>query len=321
MNLYYTRSCNCNQSVIQELTRLNISYVALDIDEDANAGQHLYNVTHDLTVPALELEDGRFLIRPSVEELRALFAPETSREAAQKREQEQLLLQNQQRLAGLAAWGRYLSLVAIGCVSFWLGGLNPLHVDPAQSMWWMIGASVLLLVLTLAEKANLLKQLGGRLKKIIFYGLFFCMTYLMGLNFVFSQGQIHKQHATFSPVSVVSWLLVLGAVVWGGSLLLQLFKRLWVERQKLMKRAQMILGFLSMLGFAVSLFFVLVNHVPPPVEFTWFMLGILSLTLLVNLAFAVARMRSKNAIEKAGPVLYPAFAMLTLLVTILVSAK
>lgn len=319
MNLYTTTHCKFIQPINDELKRLRVSYIALDIDQDADAGQRLLDKTGDLVVPTLELDDGTFLVRPSLEQLRELFAPEEAREATKQREQQELLLQNQHRLAGLAAWGRYLNLVVAGCALFWLGGVNPLKIDPAQSFWWLIGASILLLVVTLLDKFGLLKGIGPGLKKTIFYALFFCMAYLMGLSFVTSQNQIREQTPSFTPVSVVTWLLVLGVGVWGGSFLLQLFKRLWIERLPLMQKVQLFLGLLSLFGFVISLILVWKNQGPMPVEFIWFMLVVLALTCLVNLAFAVARMRMQSALEKAGPVLYPAFAILTLLVTLVYS--
>lgn len=314
MKIYITPKCSLIELVTTELKRLNLEYTILDIDLDASAGQRLLDRTGDLVVPTIELEDGTFLQRPSIEQLRELFAPYEAREAIKQREQQELLLQNQHRLAGIAAWGRYLNLVAAGCALFWLGGVNPLKIAPAQAFWWLIGASILLLVVTLLDKFGLLKGIGPGLKKTLLYALFFCMAYLMGLSFVTSLGQIRQQFPSFTPVSVVTWLLVLGAGLWGGSFLLQLFKRLWIERLPLMQKVQFFLGLLSLLGFVISLILVWKNQGPLPVEFIWFMLVVLALTCLVNLAFAVARMRMQSALEKSGPVLYPAFAILSLLV-------
>jgi arsenate reductase-like glutaredoxin family protein len=318
IQLYITPKCSHVQHVISSLQMLGVSYQTIDIDQDADAGQRLLDQTGDLVVPTLELEDGTFLQRPSIEKLRELFAPQEAVESAKQREQAQLLAQNQHRLAGMAAWGRYLNLVALGCGLFWLGGLNPLGINPAQSFWWLIGASLLLLVVTLADKFGLLKGLGPGLKKALFYGLFFCMAYLMGLSFVTSQGMIQKQSPQFTPLPVVTALFSLGAGLWAASLLLQVLKRLWIERLTVMQRVRFVLGILSLLGFAISLYLVWKNKGPMPIELTWFMLFVLTLTLLVNLAFAVARMRTQSAIEKAGPVLYPAFAALSLLVMLLV---
>jgi hypothetical protein len=319
MRIYITKSCPMAILIIKELESWSKALDIFDIDQDADAGQRLYNLTGDLAVPTLELEDGTLLVRPSIEQLRGLFVPEEAQKVAHEREQAQLLAQNQHRLAGIGAWVRYLNLVALGCGLFWLGGLNPMGINPAHSFWWVIGASLLMLAVTLADKFGLLKKLGAGLKKPLFYGLFFFMAYLMGLSFVTSQAMLQKQVTQFAPLPVIQVILLLGAALWGASILLQVFKRLWIERLPWMQRLQFVLGLLSLFGFALSLYLVWKNKGLMPVELTWLMLVVLGSSLLVNLAFAVARMRTQSAFEKAAPVLYPAFAILTLLVTLVYS--
>jgi len=317
LKIYVTKSCSLVRPLLLVMESLGIAYVLRDIDADADAGQFLLNKTGDLVVPTLELDNGDFISRPSIEKLRELFAPEEAREAVYKAEQEQLLAQNIHRLKGIAAWGRYLNLVIIGCALFWIGGKNPLGIDPAKSIWWLIGVSLLLLVISLAGKISFLKSTLGKpgIKKVLLYGLFFVMTYLMGLSFISSQ-VLAKQN---NPVPILRWLVTLGAGILGVSVTLQMLKHLWGKHTSVLQRVQKVLGILSLLGFAGMLFFTWKMKVSPPPAIMWFMLGVLLVTLLVNIVFAVARMRSMSAIEKAGPVLYPAFAMLSLLAALIIS--
>jgi len=312
-NLYITRTCSLTEITLNELNRQHISFICIDIDQDADAGQRLLNQTGDLVVPTLELDNGDFISRPSIEKLRELF-PQETREAAERAEQEQLLAQSTHRLQGIAAWGRYLNLVAVGCALFWLGTINPLNIDPKQSLIWLIVASILLLVLTLAGKFRWFKNVSAKAKKVISYMLFFFMAYLMGLTFITTHALSEQEYPAFTPVPIVTWLLALGVSLWSLSLLLQIIKPLWLDFVKPLQILQSTLGILSLLGFILSLLMIWQRMGPPPVQYTWFMLFVLTLTMLVNVVFAVARMRTQSAIEKGGPVLYPAFAIISLLV-------
>ncbi len=293
--IYITKSCPEVIPLISELQRLGIEFSTLDIDEDADAGQRLYDLTNDLTVPALELEDGTIFVRPSMEKVHELF-PQQAQEMAEKSEAQEPFEQVKK-----ISWVKpiFILLSLFGFALFIFSAAKVAALDVPQSwIWWGLGINILFgIIIGVLQRKNI--------KEFWMGALFMLHWALLGANLGIG---ISVYDIPFQP-----WFLfqrVLLAV--GAGYLIVWITSFWWRRQGFnFQRWQVWVGGITTLGFIAMLVFSLLRPESGKSLMTFMIIPVM--LLLVVGFFKIIEQRGGSATKLAATLVYPMVALASLL--------
>ena len=288
ISLYIIKSCPEVIPLVSELQRLGVEYATLDIDKDADAGQRLLDLTGDLAVPTLELEDDSIFVRPSIEKVRELFGIEAQ-------ESQEQLRQEKSFLAKLA----FFPFSILGFALFIFSAVQLAMMDvPHNWIWWGLGINIIFgIVIGVLQRRNI---------KPVWMGLLFALHWAMlGANLGIG--------ISVYDLTVDLWGLfqrVLQAV--GLAYLILWLTQSWWKKQGFnFQRWQVWLGVATTVGFIIMLIVSLIK--PEYSRYTIpFMLIPVGLLLIVSL-FKVVSQQNEAAIKLSAMLVYSMVALASLL--------
>jgi arsenate reductase-like glutaredoxin family protein len=296
--IYITKSCYLVRPLISELQRLGIEYTSLDIDQDAEAGQRLYDLTQDLTVPTLELDNGSVFVRPSLEKVRELFAPQA--QEAIEREDRIEKFEPFRNLFFTKAIFILLSILGLTLFTFSAAQVARLDI-PYNWFWWTMGVNILFgMVIAILQR---------RQNKNFWVGIFFMLHWaLLGVNMGVG---VSIYSINFYP------FIIMRRVLFSFSLsyvIVRITKNWWCKQGFKFQLWQVWVGGLTTLGFIVMLVFSLLKNNENNVYLMALMVISITLLLAIGLFRVIDRNPTDTHIKLTATLLYPLIGLISFLV-------
>jgi hypothetical protein len=277
-----------------ELQQLDIEYNVLDIDEDADAGQRLYDLTRDLTVPTLELDDGSIFVRPSREKIYELFA-ETSGKSKS--------LNSPISLVKRFLISLNFVLLPILAFALFIFSSIKLAVMKIPQSWilWGLGINIFFgIIIGILQRRNI---------RALWLGAAFILHWvLLGANLGIG---ISVYKLDFCPWSLFGRILLAVAVssimVWGTYFW-------WRKKNLNFQRWQTWVGGFIVVAFTVALVFSLLGKPESNSYLMKLMIVPVTILFVIGLFRVIDRKPTDTSIRLAATLVYPMIALTSFLV-------